>query len=91
MRIVSRQPIAIRVQELSRHTEVNQENSTAFEPNNQILAATVQTRDPFPDKLMGHLGGVHRTRQAGIENLDAVEPAPDEPRLKLRPNGLDLG
>jgi hypothetical protein len=91
MGIASRQRIAVRVQELPSHPEVNQENPTTFEPNNQILAATVETRDPLADKLVSDLGRFEGTRQAWIEDLHAVEPAPDEPALELRTNSLDFG
>ncbi len=91
MGIALRQRIAIRVQQLSSHPEVNQESPTAFEPNNQILATAIEGLDPLPDELGGHSGGIERARQARVENLDMLEAAPGELRLELRANGLNLG
>ena len=44
-----------RVHEVSRHPEVNQENQTALEPNNQILAAPVDRGHAFAFELCSHL------------------------------------
>ena len=79
------------MQQLPRHPEVNQENATSPEPNNQILAATIESGDPFPFELGGHFDRVDRPCDARIEDLDALEAAPDELRLKTSSDGLDLG
>ena len=79
------------MEQLSSHPEVNQENPTAFEPNNQILAAAVECRDPLSLELGGHPGGVEGPGEARVLDLDALEAAPDKLRLQLSPDGLDLG
>jgi hypothetical protein len=85
-----RAPVAA-VEQLSSHPEVNQENPTAFEPNNQILAAATDCCDPLPLELGGHFGGVLRPGEARVEDLDVLESATDELRLETCPDGLDLG
>ena len=87
---VLRKPVS-RVSQASRHSEVNQENATAFEPNNQILPASVQRRDVLALELGRDGRGVERTRQAGVEDLDSLECPADEQRLELRSDRLDLG
>src|ERR671934_1329076 len=81
---------AVYVQQLSRHPEVNQENATAFEPNNQILAAAIERCDPLSLELGGHSGGVLGPGEARVEDLHTLEPAADEPGLKPRADSLDL-
>ena len=78
-------------QQLSSHSEVNQENATAFEPNNQILAAAIHGSDPLPLELGGHSGGVFGPGEAWVGDLDVLEAATDELGLEPRPDGLDLG
>jgi hypothetical protein len=80
-----------RVSKRSSHPEVNQENQTAFEPKNQILAAPVDRRDPLARELRSHLCGIDGPRQPGVEDLDIVEPATDQPRFEARPYSLDFG
>src|SRR6266550_3581484 len=79
-----RSPIS-RVRKRSSHPEVNQENQTALEPNNQILAA------PVDRQLRSHLCGIDGARQPGVEDLDIVEPATDQPRFEAGPYRLDFG
>jgi hypothetical protein len=69
---------------------VNQESATGSEPNNQILAATIDGGDLLTHELGGHLGRVERTREPRIEDLDLLEAAPEEHRLEAAADGLDL-
>jgi hypothetical protein len=80
-----------RVQEVPRHSEVDQENATALEPNNQILAAPVQRDDALACELGRHLGRILGPRQPRVFDLDAPEPAADEHRLEAPAHCLDLG
>src|SRR5512140_1909627 len=80
-----------RVDKRSRHPEVNQENQAAFEPKNQIFAASVDRSHALARELCSHLCGVYRARQPGIEDLDFLEAASDQPGLEARPHGLDFG
>jgi hypothetical protein len=82
---------SVSVQQLSSHPEVNQENTTAFEPNNQILAAAIKRHDALSLELGGHSGGVVRPGETRVEDLDLLETAADEPRLEPCADGLDLG
>jgi hypothetical protein len=79
------------VQQVSRHPEVDQENATRIEPNNQILAATIERGDALSLELGGHSGGVEGPCEALVEDLDTLEAAPKELRLEPRADGLDLG
>src|SRR5438046_9429286 len=87
---VRRSPIS-RVRKRSSHPEVNQENQTALKPNNQILAAPVNRRDSLARQLRSHLCGIDGARKPGVEDLDIVEPATDQPRFEARPYRLDFG
>ena len=78
------------VQQVPRHSEVNQESTTGSEPNNQILAATIDGGDPFTPELRGHLGRVERAREARVEDRDALEAAAKEQGLEPTANSLDL-
>ena len=91
MDVFGRSTPAVRVEQLSSHPEVNQENATAFEPNNQILAAAIERPDPLSFELDGDSGGIHGPREARVENLDMLEAAADELGLESCPDGLDLG
>ena len=70
---------------------MNQENATAFKPDNQILAAAIERCDPLPLELSGHSGGVERASEARVEDLDALEASTDELRCQPRPDGLHFG
>ena len=70
---------------------MNQEYPTAFEPNNQILAAPLNGVDDLALELCGDLPGLDGARHARIEDLDSLEPASDEHRLEVSANRLDLG
>src|SRR5215212_326468 len=80
-----------RVDKASSHPEVNQENQTALEPNNQILAAPANRCDDLPDELCSHLCRIDGSCQPGVEDLDRLESAADQLRLEARPHGLDFG
>lgn len=77
--------------QIPRHPEVNQENPTAFEPKNQILAAPVELRDSLALQLGCHRDRIEGTHETWVVDHDALEPSPDERRLELATNGLDLG
>src|SRR2546430_15256844 len=72
------------------HSEVNQENETAFKPHTQILAATIHCCDTLPGELCSHLCRIDGTRQPGIEDLDVFEPAADQLWLEVRSDRLDF-
>src|SRR5215217_509799 len=71
-----------RVQKVPRHPEVDQENATALEPNNQILAAPLERFDALADELGRDVGRVLWPRQPLVFDLDVLEAAA---------NRLDLG
>jgi hypothetical protein len=79
------------MEQLTRHPEVNQENTTALEPKNQIFAAAVDRCDPLSLELGGHSGGVEGPGEPGIVDVNTLETAPDELRLQPPPDRLDLG
>ena len=91
MGILGQERVAVRMEQLTRHPEVNQENPSAFKPKNQILAAAVERRDPLALELGGHFGGVERPGETRVEDLDVLETAPHELRLQPSPDGLDFG
>jgi hypothetical protein len=70
---------------------VNQENETAFEPDNYILATSIDGCDSLAFELSGDLPGVEGTRQAFVEDLDRHECPAGEDRRQLGPDRLDLG
>src|ERR671910_2996659 len=74
-----------------RHAEVDQEDTTRFEPDNQILAASLDGRDGLSLELRCDLAWLDGPRHARIEDLDTVEPPADEDGLEANSNRLDLG
>jgi hypothetical protein len=90
MRIVG-QRSSVRVPKASRHPEVNQQGAPRLEPNDQILAATLERSHLLAFELGGDSDGLERTHEARIVDLDAVEPPADEVRLELLPDRLYLG
>jgi hypothetical protein len=76
---------------VSRHSEVNQENSTTLEPNNQILAATTETGDALTLDLLGDLVRMERPSQSWIADRGALDPPSDDERLESATDRLDLG
>ena len=77
-------------QQAPRHPEVDQENTTALEPNNQILAAPLDRRDALAFQLGRHLGRLVRAHEARVVDPHLLEAAPDERRLELPADALDL-
>jgi hypothetical protein len=70
---------------------VNQENTTPLEPNNQILAATLDRDDTLALELGRDRLRVERADDPGVRDLHLLEHAADERRLEARADGLDLG
>ena len=81
---------ARRMQKAPRHSEVDQENPTALEPNNQILAAPLDSGDTLPFELGRHLGRVVRTDEARVVDPHVIEAPTGERRLELLADALDL-
>jgi len=79
------------VAEAPRHPEVDQENATALEPDNQILAAAGDRCDALACELRRHLGRLVGPDEPRIGNLDVLERPPDEGGLELATDALDLG
>ena len=90
MRIVRQLSESV-VQKRSRHTEVNQERPTRFEPNNQILATAVDNGHPLTLEFPRDLDRVERARQASVGDLHLDKIAPFEHGHEPAANGLDLG
>src|SRR5215210_7217686 len=90
MRIIGAKP-TLRVSQAPRHPEVNQESPSRLEPNNQILAATIDCADALPFELRCHGHRLERTDEAWIVDLDPVEPPADKVRLEHETDRLDLG
>src|SRR5712691_3523231 len=90
MRIVLERA-ASRVQEASRHPEVNQERTTAFEPHNQILAAPIERRYALAFELGRDLQRFVGPHEPVVVDLDALEGASDESRLEPESDAFDLG
>src|SRR6266404_9451122 len=89
MRVVRQRPVRS-AQEAPRHPEVDQENPTALEPNNQILAAPLDGRDPLPLQLGRHLGRLVRAHKTWVVDVHPLEAPTDERRLELPADTLDL-
>jgi hypothetical protein len=78
------------MQEAPSHPEVDQQNTTALEPNNQILAAPIDRRDTLTLELGRHLGGVVGADEPRVVDEHALEAATDEHRSELRADALDF-
>ena len=65
-RVVTRAP---------RHPEVHQENATALEPDNQILAAPLHRGDPLAGQLGRYLGGLVPADEPRVVDVDVLEGA----------------
>ncbi len=89
MRVVGHSPVA-QEQQASSHPEVNQENPTRFEPNNQILSATLERLDLLPCELGCDLPRIVGAGQSRVFDLDLLEGAADEVGLEADPDRLDL-
>ncbi|MDX6488817.1 MAG: hypothetical protein QOK13_1432 [Gaiellaceae bacterium] len=79
------------VSEAPRHPEVNQENTTALEPKNQILAAPIDLGDALTLQLGRHRDRLEGTHESRVVDLHVVEPPTDQYGLELSPDSLDLG
>lgn len=91
MAVVGRQRVAVRVQQLTRHAEVNQENATTLESNNQILAAAIERGDSFSLELGGDPRWVERPGETWIGDRNAFEATSDELWLEALADDLDFG
>src|ERR671910_112446 len=92
MWIVRRSPgICAPVSKASRHPEVDQERSPALEPDDQILAATLDGFDTFSLEVPRDLLRLERPGQPRVADLDTCEAAAAQDRLETRANRLDLG
>jgi len=78
-------------QHCSRHPEVNQQSPPRLEPNNQILATTIDRRHLLALEFPCDLERVEGTGQSRIRDLDALEPPPLEDGRDTGSDGLDLG
>ncbi len=74
-----------------RHPEVNQQSTTAFESDNQILAATFQGRHPLAFELGGDRVGLVGPHEPRIADLDTLEHPPLERGHESAAYRLDLG
>src|SRR5436305_7341562 len=89
MRVVRERPVRD-AQKAPRHPEVDQENATALEPDDQILATALDGRDALGFQLGGHLGRLVRAYETWVIDPHPLEATPDEHRLELPADGLDL-
>jgi hypothetical protein len=90
MRVVAAGTVG-RVDQRPRHPEVNQQNLTALESDNYILAPPSHRGDAQALQASRDKDRVLRPRQPRVEDLDALEPPPLEHRRDPAPDGLDLG
>ena len=90
MRVVLQAP-APPVAQAPRHPEVNEESATRFEPNNQILAAPLDSDDVLAGQLRRHLGGLVRADEPRVVDVDVLERSSCEDGLEPPAYGLDLG
>jgi len=70
---------------------VHQERATRLEPNNQILAATIDQNDTLTIQLSRHIEWIERARQPLIRDPNLLEDPTFEHGRKPPANGLDLG
>ena len=78
------------VEQIPRHPEVDQENPTALEPNDEILAAPLDGCDSFSFELGRHFGRVVGTYEPRIVDGNAIEAPPEQCGLELRADAFDL-
>src|SRR3954452_23989518 len=91
MSVLGQRRLLGRSQERPRHPEENQKRKTRLEPNNQILAATIDQRDalavePVRELERGERAGTPRGGDSNILEGPALEDG-----RKLSTDGLDLG
>jgi hypothetical protein len=89
MGIVRKLP-ARRDQKASRHPEVNQQDETILEPDNYILATSIDRCDALLFEPSRDLPGIEGARQPLVEDLDRHECSAGEDRRQLRFDGLYL-
>src|SRR5215469_5790119 len=89
MRVVRERPVRS-AEKAPRHPEVDQENTTALEPDNQILAASLDRGDSLAFQFGCHLGRLVRAHEPRVVDLYTLEAPPHERGLELPADGLDL-
>ncbi len=77
--------------EAARHAEVDEEREPALEAHNEVFPPPLDGEHAIALELLGDLEQVERSRESGIEDLDAREGTSRETRLELRADRLDLG
>src|ERR1700730_9033549 len=80
-----------RVAEASGHPEVDQQGTPTHEPDDQILATTLQGRDTLALEFGGTLQRLARPYEPRVVDPHLLERATDEPGLEPGADGLDLG
>jgi hypothetical protein len=70
---------------------VNQQDEIGVEPDNHILATSIDRRDALTFELGLHDSRIDWTRQPLVEDLDRCKCPAGEDRRQLGPDGLDLG
>ena len=90
MRIVIRQLTGRQNSKAPRHPEVNQENPTALEPKNQILAATVDSCDTLALDLTRYEIRSERAREPRVGDGRLPDSGTREGRRDLPAYGLDF-
>jgi hypothetical protein len=70
---------------------VNQQDETAVEPDNYILATSIDRRNAFALELSGDGTGIEGAREPLVEDLDRSEHFASEDRRQLDSDRLDLG
>ena len=91
MGVLGQGRIGSRRQKRPRHPEVHKERTTRLEPNNQILATTIDQCDALAVELVRDLERVERACQPWIGNPDMLEDPAFEDGRESPANGLDLG
>src|SRR5262245_12176653 len=76
------------VQDVPRHSEVDQESPTSFEPDNHILAASIDGCDALALQLDRYLESVEWTSESWISDLDVLERAAHEQGREPATDGL---
>src|SRR4051812_2962717 len=79
------------VAQASRHPEVDQQNAAGLEPNDQILAPTLEGGDALTLQLRRDRDRLERSHEPGVVDLDALERAADDVRDERETDRLDLG
>ena len=77
--------------EAAGHAEVDEQPEAALQPEQQVLPTPLDRDDAVALELLRDLEEVVRAGETRVEDLDARERPPLEPRRELRPDRLDLG